>query len=103
MLGSVSSRVTKASQSHQAHVILWGLQKKKLGLTQKVDSLPLLYLLSLIVRFKVNPKMLAVVHQVKNQNFHLRCDDPLILLLCFSQLTIDLNVWYSVRGDGLVF
>ena len=79
MLGFVPSRVTKASQSYQVPVILWGLQKKKLGLTQKVDSLPLPHLLSLIVRFKVNPKRLAVVHQVKNQNFNLRCDDPLIL------------------------
>ena len=78
MLGFVPSRVTKASQSYQVPVILWGLQKK-LGLTQKVDSLPLPHLLSLIVRFKVNPKSLAVVHQMKNQNFHLRCDDPLIL------------------------
>ena len=69
----------QGSQSYQVHVILWGLQKKKPGLTQKLDSLPLAHLLSLIVRFKVNPQRLAVVHQVKNQNAHLRYDDPLIL------------------------
>lgn len=75
MLGSVPSRVTKASQSSQVHVILWGLRKRRLP--QKVDALPLPQPPFLIVRFKVNLKRLAVAHQVINQNAHLRCDDPL--------------------------
>lgn len=74
MLGSVPSRVTKASQSSQVHVILWGLRKRRLteGRCSPPPPPP-----SLIVRFKVNLKRLAVAHQVINQNALLRCDDPL--------------------------
>lgn len=40
------------------------------------EALTLPHLLSLIVKFKVNLKKLAMVQLVENQNAQLRCDGP---------------------------